>query len=60
MSRVFHSFDWFKGPRYISYSRMVSQPNSSQISSGAIAFLRLLPIFPRARTTGVSPWYHVV
>ena len=45
-ARVSHGRDTSSGPIDISYSRNVSAPYASQISSGVTMFFRLLPIFP--------------
>ena len=41
-----------RGPIDISYSRNVSAPYASYMSSGVTTFFRLLPIFPNSRLTG--------
>ena len=51
-SRVSHGRDASSGPPAISYSRSVSAPYCSYMSSGDTEFFRLLPILPHSRVTG--------
>ena len=51
-SRCSHGRDASSGPIAISYSRNVSAPYASYMSSGETAFFRLLPILPHSRVTG--------
>src|SRR5262249_57226896 len=54
-SLVAHGRDASSGPIDISYTRSVSAPYSSQISSGDTEFFRLLPILPNSWFTSISP-----
>ena len=54
-ARVSQGRERSSGPIDISYTRRVSAPYSSYMSSGATAFFSDLPIFPYSWVTG-SPW----
>ena len=51
-SRVSHGRDASIGPVAIRYSRSVSAPYDSYMTSGETPFFRLLPILPISRVTG--------
>ena len=51
-ARVSHGRESSSGPIDISYTRKVSAPYASYMSSGVTMFFSDLPIFPYSRVTG--------